>query len=60
MLSDEEKYRLDELRKRSKKGELLAPFESKFVQQCFDRDPDYFEATEHKIFEETKPFGADL
>ncbi|WP_156150903.1 MULTISPECIES: hypothetical protein [Pseudoalteromonas] len=52
-LSDDEKYRLDELRKRSKRGEKLAQFETKFVQQCYDREPEYFASTESKIFEET-------
>ncbi len=58
-LSDDEKYRLDELRKRSKLGEKLARFETKFIQQCYDLEPEYFEKTERKIFEETKPFGAN-
>lgn len=58
-LSDEEKYRLDELRKRSKRGEKLAPSETKFIQQCYEREPEYFASTERKIFEETKPFGAN-
>lgn len=57
-LSDDEKYRLNELRMRSKRGEKLASFETKFLQNCYDRDPEYFSSTEKWIFEETKPFGA--
>lgn len=58
MLTDEEKARLFELRKRSKQGEKLAKFELEFVQRCYDEEPGYFEETEARVFEETKPFGA--
>ena len=58
-LTDDEKYRLDELRMRSKRGEKLANFETMFVQKCYDQDPKYFTDTSKVIFEETKPFGAN-
>lgn len=57
-LTDEEKSRLFELRKRSKQGEKLASFELKFDQRCHDEEPAYFEEIEARVFEETKPFGA--
>jgi hypothetical protein len=57
-LTDEEKSRLFELRKRSKQGEKLASFELKFVKRCHDEDPAYFDVIEARVFEETKPFGA--
>ncbi len=56
-LTDEEKARLFELRKRSKQGIKLASFELKFVQRCHDADPTYFDEIEAQVFEETKPFG---
>lgn len=57
-LTDEEKARLFELRKRSKQGEKLAGFELKFVKRCHDEDQAYFDVIEARVFEETKPFGA--
>lgn len=58
ILTEEEKARLFELRKRSKQGEKLAGFELKFVQRCYSIDSEYFDKIEPRVFEETKPFGA--
>lgn len=57
-LTDDEKSRLIEIRKRSKQGGKLSRHELKFVQRCHDQDPDSFDNIESRVFEETKPFGA--
>ena len=57
-LTDDEKSRVLELKKRAKRGEKLADFEITFVQKCYATDPKYFDEIEPQVFEETKPFGA--
>lgn len=49
-----------ELRKRSKRGERLSSEEGRFCARMLDQYPDWYSATEKRVFNETVPFGSNV
>ena len=49
-----------ELRKRSKRGGRLSSEEVGFCAHMLDRYPDWYSATEKRVFNETVPYGSNV
>lgn len=56
--SAEEQRRCLDLRKRSKRGEHLAPEDMKFCTKMFKDYPEWYGQTEKTVFNEKVPFGS--
>lgn len=55
-----EAERCIELRKRSKQGHTNSPEDSEFCRRMFEEYPEWYSATEARVFNETVPFGSTV
>ena len=48
------------IRKRSKRGEYYPPEDHAFCQKMMEDYPEWYEATDERVFNETRPFGSNV
>jgi len=55
----EEQERCMAIRKRGKRGEYVSSTDNRFNMMIFRKYPEWYEASEAIVFNETVPFGSD-
>ena len=58
--SPEEQERSLSIRKRGKRDEYISSTDSRFTEVIFRKYPEWYEASEAIVFNETVPFGSNV